>query len=167
MGPSPWARTQVACSHCPPTSTVVPRCSPRSLLSWLLTLLMISSLSGKPSSHRAIIDLGAELAIPSANVRRSTPVTLAVVTQLDTQQLVRPAMTCSLRGRFTQRVNLPCPDPRPFAVSVGDRWRPQFSARSDTDVARLGCKTVSMVRDCHCLLDVHSGRVTDERLRYK
>jgi hypothetical protein len=35
----------VACSYCPPTSAEVSRCPPRLLLSWLLTLSMISSLS--------------------------------------------------------------------------------------------------------------------------
>ena len=49
---------------------------------------MTSSLSGKPSSHRAIIDLGAELALSSASVRCRTFVTVAVVTHLGTQTAV-------------------------------------------------------------------------------
>ena len=35
------------------------------------------------------------------------------------------------------KVNQPMPDRKPFAVPMADRWRPQFSARSGTDMARM------------------------------
>jgi len=93
---------------------------------------LTSSLSGKPNNYRAIIDLGAELALSSASVRRGAPATLAVVTQLGTQQLVRPGVRLddsvtssrpSVPSRGSPRARLRRgDDPYPALLRYGPRY---------------------------------------------